>query len=134
MAMKVCGVTPTAGGSPFFDDGENVPTVYREYVAHAAVCGIVDGDFSGSALVFRPNDTVTKEEAAVIMARLLGIGAGGEEIEYSDFTEVSVHALPYVYAMCVLGIFDFNEVEFCGSDTLTRAEVAEYLYRLAIVK
>ena len=134
MAMKICGVIPTPGGSPFFDDGADVPEVYREYVAYAAVCGIVDGDFNGKALIFRPNDTVTKEEAAVIMARLLGIGAGGEEVEYSPFAEVSVHALPHVYAMCVLGIFDFGDAGFYGSDTLTRAEVAEYLYRLAIVK
>ena len=36
--------------------------------------------------------------------------------------------------MCVMGIFSFDDGGFCGSDTLTRAEVAEYLYRLAIVK
>ena len=134
MAMKACGVTPTGGGNMFFDDGADVPEPYKEYVAYAAVCGIVDGDFNGNALIFRPNDTVTKEEAAVIMARLLGVDTGGEEVEYSQFAQVSVHALPHVYAMCLLGIFDFDDGEFCGSDTLTRAKTAEYLYRLAIVK
>lgn len=134
MAMKACGVIPTASGDLFFNDGAEVPEPYREYVAYAAVCGIVDGDFNGEALIFRPNDTVTKEEAAVIMARLIGVGTKGEEVEFSPFREVSVFAQSHVHALHILGVFEYQDEGFCGSDTLTRAEVAEYLYRLAIVK
>ncbi len=133
MAMKACGITPSDELSPFFDDGEDIPTPLRGYVALAASRGIVDGDFGTEGLVFRPNDSVTREDAAVIMARLLNVTAGGEEEVFSPIDGVAPWAAGQVYAIITLGIFDIGD-GFSGGDVLSRAEVAECLYRLVKVK
>ncbi|MBR3680560.1 MAG: S-layer homology domain-containing protein [Clostridia bacterium] len=133
MAMKACGLSPTAELSPFFDDAEDIPEPLAAYVALAASVGIVDGDFGTEGLVFRPNDTVTKEEAAVIIARLLGI-EGGEEAVLSPIDGVRPWASGQVWATVTLGIFDYSDGGFSGDTPLCRADVAECLYRLVKVK
>lgn len=134
MSMKASGIIPTGGLIPFFDDTEDIPEAHRDYVALAASRGIVDGDFSAKGLIFRPNDTVTREEAAVIMARLLNLSTGGEEAVFSPIDGVRPWAVGQVFAMLTLGIFDLDGDEFSGNSPMTRAEVAECLYRLVKVK
>lgn len=134
MAMKLCGLTPVGDTTVFFDDGGDVPDAYTSYVAYAAVTGIVDGDLTDGRLVFRPNDSITRQEAAVIMARLIGVGGSKEDCEYSEIDGVKSWALPQVQAMLTLGVLDYTDGTFGADAPLTRAEVAEYLYRLGKVK
>ena len=132
MALKAYGINPEGSGESFFDDKEEVPSAYREYVGYAARAGIIDGDFTEAGLIFRPSDTVTRLDAAVILSRLLGVSVG-EEAEYPTYVSVASWAAPSVQAMITLGIFDFSEGDGLA-DTLTRAEVAECLYRMINVK
>ena len=65
MALKNVGVRrdTTLTATCFDDDGE-IPASLRGYVATAQRIGVVNGSFSGGKLLFRPNDPVTKYEAA----------------------------------------------------------------------
>ena len=131
MAMKVAGMrADTSLTKTFFDDNKDIPTALVSYVATAQRLGIIDGTLDGSSLVFEPNRGITKNEAAAIMSAILGISTGEEDGEYLDNATVSIGERASVLAMFTLGIFDGEISEYSGTDTVTRAEAAEYLYRI----
>jgi hypothetical protein len=116
----------------FFDDNDEIPTALIGYVATAQRIGFIGGDFDDGQLVFRPNDAITKYEAAAIMAALAGDKGEGEESVFAEDTDVPVWARSGVYAMRMLGIFDEDEGELGAK--VTRADAASYLYTLASTK
>lgn len=130
MSMKALGIkADTTLTATYFDDNSEIPASLVSYVATAARCGIVNGAFDGQALNFRPNDSITRCEAAIIMSNLLDIKVGSSvfsDIEGID--TVPVWARAHVGAMYSIGIFaegdDMNE-------KMNRECVAEALYRLA---
>lgn len=130
MAMKALGIrADTTLTATYFDDNSEIPASLISYVATAARCGIVNGAFDGQALNFRPNDHITKCEAAIIMSNLLDIKADSAVFSAIDgIKTVPVWARAHVGAMYSIGIFadgdDMNE-------KMNRESVAEALYRLA---
>ena len=126
MAMKALGVRPDSSVSKtFFDDNDSIPVSLLPYVATAARIGVVDGDVQNNRLLFRPNDTITKYEAARILAALMGV-KGDEDAEYFDEATVPTYARAGVSAMIRLKIFDEGEDY---TERVSRADAAEYLYR-----
>ena len=132
MAMKVCGIEPS-GEKSFFDDDAEVPAPMRGYISAAAKSGFIDGDFGDGGLVFRPNDTVTRLDAAVMLSRMLGISGGVEDEVFSPLDGVPCWAARWVSAAVTLGLFELSGEQFFGDEGLSRAEAAECLYRLAKV-
>ena len=130
MAMKCCGVRPdTTLTSTYFDDNCDIKAGLLPYVATAQRIGLINGDFDGKGLYFKPNDAITKYEAAGILARLLGTDENAEESVFASDDSIPIWARSGVAAMRTLGIFDTDELEDLSS-YVTRADVAEYLYRL----
>ena len=74
-----------------------------------------------------------EREAAKIMAGLLGSDNEGEESVFATENDIPVWARAGVYAMCSLGVFTSNDTNSLG-DKITRADVAEYLYRITHIK
>lgn len=131
MAMKAYGLRADSTLTrSFFDDNKDIPTSLLPYVATAQRIGLVNGDLTESGLVFEPNRSITKNEAAEIISALMGIAGSNEDAEYVENTSVTVTARPYVSAMFTLGIFDGDIETFAGKDSVTRADAAEYLYRM----
>ena len=131
MAMKCAGIRPDSTlTASYFDDDASIPTGLRSYVATAQRIGLVNGDFEGGMLLFKPTEPITKYEAARIMAELLGANAAGEESVFATDEQIPVWARAGVYAMRSLGIFDTDEGEDL-SHSVTRADAAEYLYRMS---
>ncbi len=132
MAMKAYGIrSDSTLTSSFFDDNSDIPEALISYVATAERMGIVDGALKDGSLLFEPNRPITKYEAAMIMARLIGDGGDSEDSVYLSLEDVPVFARSSIGAMVTLGIFDSYEAAFASS--VTRAEAAEYLYRLMSV-
>ena len=131
MAMKAAGMRADSSLShSFFDDDTEIPTALVSYVATAQRLGIVDGDLTEAGLIFEPNRGITKSEAAGIIGGILGVAASDEECAYFDNATVSASARASVVAMFTLGIFDGAPEELNGGEIVTRAEAAEYLYRM----
>ena len=129
MAMKSLGIrADTTLKSSYFDDNADIPSSLVGYVATAQRAGIVNGTFAGGKLLFRPNEAITKYEAAKIMAVLLNATESEEEASYAEGTDVPVWARPAVSAMTVLGIFDESDI----SGKVSRADAAEYLYKMTL--
>ena len=133
MLLKAYGIDPK-DTETFFDDDGDIPAPMRGYVSVAAGSGYVDGDFGKNGLVFRPNDSITKTEAAVIIARMLNVSASEEELVFAPIEGLSTGVAKRVYAVITLGIFEALDGEFSGDVSLSRAEAAECLYRLLKVK
>ena len=130
MAMKSLGIRADSTlKSSYFDDNDDIPASLVGYVATAQRVGIVNGTFSGGKLLFRPNESITKYEAAKIMSALMNVKESEEDASYSDAENIPVWARPSVSAMTMLGIFEENE----ATGNVTRADAAEYLYKMNLV-
>ena len=131
MAMKAYGMkADTSLTRTFFEDNGDIPTSLIPYVATAQKVGVVSGDFTEKGLVFSPNRAITKNEAAEIISAIMGLKGNDEETEYTENASVSLSARPSVAMMFTLGIFDGDIESLDGKATVTRAEAAEYLYRM----
>ena len=131
MAMKAAGMkADTSLSRTFFDDNTDIPVALVSYIATAQRLGIVDGDYTEAGLVFEPNRGITKNEAAKILGSILGLKESEEDSIYFDNATVSQSARSSVAAMFTLGIFEGEVESFSGTDIVTRAEAAEYLYRM----
>lgn len=131
MAMKTLGIKADSTlNSTFFDDNDEIPKSLIGYVATAARCGIINGSFDKDGLKFRPNDNITKCEAAIIMANLLEIKAESAVFsEIDGIDTVPVWARGQVGAMYSAGIFSYDE-GLDVNEELSREDAAEYLYRM----
>ncbi len=129
MAMKAVGMKQnTKLTSTYFDDNDEIPAPLVSYVATAQRKGIINGTFKDGELIFAPNETITKYEAAVILSRLTGdTDYEGSGINMS--LDIPVWARDSVSVMCSVGVFEDGEGAL-GTESVTRADTARYLYRL----
>ena len=71
MVMDLEGIDPEIGLQVSgFADTEEAPAWLRPYLASALRRGLIDGEAGEDGLVFRPNDPLTKAEAAALTARV----------------------------------------------------------------
>lgn len=134
MAMKTMGIRADSTlTKSFFDDNADIPTSLVGYVATAQRAGFINGDFEDGMLVFKPNEIITRYEAAKIMASILGADGEGEESVFADEDDTPVWARSGVCAMYSMGIFTDDD-GIANSDKITRAASAMYLYRMAEAK
>ncbi len=128
MAMKRAGIRQdTTLNQTFFEDDNEIPTYLVGYVATAARLGIVNGSFEDErGLIFRPNDSVTFLECAMILSNIYSLKEDSESV-FSQITDVPVWGRGAVGAMVKAGIF---ETDIDVSKKMTRADVAEALFRI----
>ena len=127
-AMKATGIRPTVRSS-FFDDDAAISDDDRPYVATAARLGAISGDFTGTELVFKPDEPIKLWEAARILKALTGISADEEALELFSCDTVPVYARESVAAMYCLGLIDPESG--CEAEVLTRAGAVTLLYGIA---
>lgn len=126
---------PKKGGATFADVRES--DWFFDAVNTACAYGVVKGM---SATAFNPNGGVTREEAAVMLARaaaLCGIsteytafGARNVLAVYSDYVEASDWAYASLAFCFDRGIADGSVVKILPKEAVTRAEIAQMLYNL----
>lgn len=99
---------------------------FYTYVKKAAAAGIVLGNGES----FNPYGKVTREDAALILFRALGIEKG-EEISFNDKGEISEYAKEAVAAMVKGGyVSGMGDGTFKPKSTLTRAQAAQLIYNI----
>lgn len=131
MAMKSLGIRADSTlKSSYFDDNADIPTSLVGYVATAQRAGIINGTFDSGKLLFKPNEAITKYEAAKIMSMLMNVNESEEDASYSEDSAVPMWARASVSAMTMLGILDEGD----ATENVTRADAAEYLYRMNLAQ
>ena len=100
----------------------------------AVSCVSNEGIMRGDGENFRPNDFITREEAAVCIVNLLnkkGISQEGEKTDFADFESISAWARESVKNACGLGIISgYPNNEFKPKNLITRAEAAVLIGRM----
>ena len=130
MAMRAAGIrSDSTLTTSYFDDDSDIPEAMKGYIATAQRLGLINGDFDDGKLLFRPNESITKYEAAKIMASILSAEGGDEEEVFAFDEAIPVWARAGVSAMRTLGIFDDGDIESSAQST-TRADAAEFLYKM----
>ena len=130
MAMKCFGIEPRGEGDrTYFDDDAHIPSALYGYVSRSVELGIITGKFENDSLLLRPNDHITKYEAALIMHGIIGGKHDGDIPVFNDGGTVPVWAKDAVYSLCMAGIIDTTNDMIDGTAPLTKKDAAEYLYR-----
>lgn len=129
MAMKVLGAKPsdtvlTSG----FADEKDAPGWMQPYIVAAQKNGMVSGAVSESGLVFRPNTTLTKAEAAVMLQNILRLPNGEESTVWKNETALPAWAESSVSALACAGIYLHPTT---SSEPLSRLDAAQILYQVS---
>ena len=132
MAMKAAGIKADSTlKTTFFDDNDKIPASLVCYLATAQRMGIIDGEYTKDGLVFNPLEQINLYQVAEILAKIQGNDINNEEEGVYTVNEtVPIYARASVNALCTLGIFRVDREEINGMQVPTRAEIAEYLYRM----
>lgn len=100
---------------------------YAGAVLRAGAAGVLYGDNAGNA---RPNDPVTRQEAAVMLDRALALAAEGAGRTFHDEADIGAWARGAVETMSALGVIKGDSAgNFAPLRPITRAEAAALLDR-----
>ncbi|WP_186320077.1 S-layer homology domain-containing protein [Paenibacillus sp. Y412MC10] len=134
MAMRMMGTTSQASGSSAFKDVA-ADSYYAGAVAEAAKLGLIQG--SGGK--FRPQDPISREEAASIVVKLAkAMNWSGESAASSSFADMQNVSGWAKQAVTEAGQFGLMNGEgggkFDPQGQVTRAETAKMMYTLIAQK
>ena len=87
----------------------------------------MQGDGDG----FRPNDTITRHQAAIVLCKMKGIEPMTGDTDYDDDASIADWAKGYVKAATAAGIFKGEGDDFNPQRYLRRCEGAAILVRSA---
>lgn len=117
----------TEKASVSFQDVKETDWFY-EAVAQALSAGYTKGYADGT---FQPNKTITRAEAAVMMANALGLSANESSARFTDAAEMPAWAQDSVRAVVAAGIMSGHpDGSFGATKSITRAEAVSALNRI----
>lgn len=99
---------------------------FYPYVSDAVSNGIIVG-FEGK---FKPNDKISRQDAAVILGRLTESTKDMYNNNFNDEAEISEYALSSVKRLAAMGIIKGMNNEFQPLKNITRAEAAAMIVRM----
>lgn len=112
----------TAAKNSFSDLGE---AFYTDAVLKANAAGVM----LGSNGTVRPTDPITRQEAAVLLCRTLGLEGSGDVTQFSDRGQIAAWASDAVGLMAAKGLIQGANGLFRPTEAITRAETVAILDR-----
>ena len=101
----------------------------HDVVGSMADAGIINGFEEDGAMVFKPDENITRIQFSAVMCKALGINTAdfaGYSLDYTDAADIQPWAVEYVRAMSALGYITGRSGEngqsFAPEDSITRAE------------
>ncbi|WP_410768974.1 S-layer homology domain-containing protein [Fontibacillus sp. BL9] len=125
---RMLGLESVASSVPAYRDVRKSHWFYSGVQAQTEL-GLTEGKGDGT---FAPFQSVTRQEAAVWIIRILNerTGGSGPIDEYQDDASIAIWARPYVSAITDLGLMEGSSERFNPNRSLTRQETAVILDRL----
>ena len=115
---------------PFADTNQIAPWAMDAAKAMYTL-GVIGGMPSDAGIAFKPNLTLTRQEAATMLGRLFEQGYAVPELSYADAADIAGWAAPHVALLGSIGALDdFVTDTFAPATPLTRAEMASMLLRI----
>jgi hypothetical protein len=131
-AMQAAGITTdtVAGvGDPAFADTAAIPTALRPFVTYASQKGYVNGKTVDGKLCFKPDETITRAEAAVILSNVIGYAVEDTVTAFADEAALPAWSGEALTSLRALGILQCPDGNAHAGKTLTRGDAAEWLDR-----
>jgi uncharacterized repeat protein (TIGR01451 family) len=128
LLVELAGIDASAAVNSSFKDVD-ANAWYASYVAAAEKAGL----FQGADGVFRPDDSISREELAVVITRMLEVDSSVQagDLSFADQANISAWAAQNVAIAVELGIIQGDEANrFNPSSNATRAESAAMIRRL----
>ncbi|UKS28182.1 S-layer homology domain-containing protein [Paenibacillus sp. HWE-109] len=124
MIVRVFHLTAT-GGTAFSDTGSHWA---KDAIAIASAMGIVVGYEDGT---FGPDDNITREQMAVILARAAQLASANSGLDYKDSGDVSAWAQGPLAALTAKGVLNgYEDGTLKPKAFSTRAEAAVSMMRI----
>lgn len=127
MLVELTGLNATEKQDTFTDT--NKSAWYSPYLAIAQECGLAFGKEDGS---FGIGEVLTRQDMAVLAARVLGTGDRGVAVTFEDAGDISEYARNSIEVLCGLKIMSgTGDGKFTPKATATRAQAAKVIYEIA---
>lgn len=127
-AMNAIGIknVPDVKTTGFADDGD-ISEAMKGYISLAYSKGYISGIRENGAIYFRPNETVTLSEAAVIISNMIGYAKPDVTPVFADSDEIPSWSNAAIESLYTLGILEFPDKTVSASATVTRGDMAKLL-------
>ena len=132
-AMNAVGMTCAPVSNTGFADDADIPDAMKGYVKTAYEKGYVGAVSDKGELYFKPNETLTRGEAAVILSNLIGYANQKLPVSFTD--TVPAFAEDAVVSLYSLGILQTPDGSVQATASLTRADLAMWLAKtISLIK
>ncbi len=131
-AMEAAGVTAetVAGlGDPSFADAASIPVALRPYVSYAAQKGYISGKIVDGKPYFKPDDSISRAEAAVILSNVIGYAVEDTVTAFADEASLPAWSGEALTSLRALGILQCPDGNAHAGETMTRRDTAAWLNR-----
>lgn len=128
MALETAGREVTDVTMTGFCDDDAIPTWAKAYAAAGAADGVIRGSATAEGVAFRGDETVTFNEAATILDRVLDLGDVDLDVWYADRGAApswAAQAVGNMEAVSVLSAGSFGSQSM--EQAVTRADAARML-------
>ena len=126
--MKALGTGKVAERETNFADNDMISSESRGYIARAAELGLVKGSYENDAFYFKPIDSITRAEAAVVLNSIIGAEEPDVIPVFADVSSVPAWAQGAMYALSDIGVFKGSgDGNISPNEVLSRGETAQIL-------
>ncbi|MFC4302500.1 S-layer homology domain-containing protein [Cohnella boryungensis] len=134
MAVDLLALKPAAAPAAFADN-DSIPAWAKGAVDSAVEAGIIQGYKKQGKLWFKPNQSITRAELAVILSKMLEkqlIGKSADKVAFSDQASIPAWAQSAVKAIAGYKIVSgYEDGTFRPDNNATRAETVKMLFMLS---
>lgn len=128
MAMNCLGISEvTDTEKTVFADDAEIDSSMKGYIASAYKLGYIKGSYEDSKQVFRPNDPITRAEAAVIICNMIDTSAPTSTPFFEDSKDIPAFALSAVNSLSYMGVITPIDGYISANSAISRAETAQLL-------
>ncbi len=129
-AMQTAGISAdklTQFADPSVSDCDAIPSAMRPYVSYALQRNYIGTKTVSGKAYFRPDDSITHAEAAVILSNIIGYATDDTVTAFADASSVPAWSEPALTSLHALGVMTVSDGKANASATLTRATAAAWL-------
>lgn len=117
----------TTGTTLPFADANKIPDWAENAVKAVYAAGVLNGSAQNGALVFLPNENISRAEVSTILARTLQRGYPQTALGFSDGNTVPTWARPSMELLSSMGILSGYQNKITPNDPITRGAVSKML-------
>ena len=131
-AMEAAGITAetvSVATTPNLADVESIPVAMQSYVGYALQKGYIGGKTADGKLYFRPDEQISRAEAAVVLSNIIGYAVEDTVTAFADEQSLPVWSEAAFTSLRALGVLQCPDGNAHAEKIMTRGDTAEWLYR-----